>query len=127
LKRRFEELGFETDLRLPDEQDALGRVLDVIRDGALVQIVNYANPFRATTRAAHDAIANAELVIDGLRIAPLPELVALKLYAGGRKSENDVIELLHRNPEQLETIRNACVRHGFGDALESLIRDAAIS
>ena len=44
-----------------------------------------------------------------LKIVPLPQLVALKLYAGGLKSKADIAELLKHNPEaDVDSIRNTC-------------------
>lgn len=46
----------------------------------------------------------------------LPHLIALKLYAGGRKSELDVLELLSCNPEtDLVAVRQLCERFGFAE------------
>jgi len=59
-----------------------------------------------------------------LRVVTLPHLVALKLYAGGPKSRNDVIELLERNqPLDLGRISQICTRHGVGDPLKAIIRE----
>ena len=52
----------------------------------------------------------------------LPCLIALKLYGGGPKNRNDVIELLERNaPLDLSSIREVCARHGLGQELESIL------
>ena len=46
----------------------------------------------------------------------LPHLVALKLYAGGRKNEVDILEVLDRNPEaSLPAIRDLCERFKLGE------------
>lgn len=48
-----------------------------------------------------DAIRAATLTVhpgSPLKLAPLPHLVAMKLYAGGLKSKADIVELLRRNP-----------------------------
>jgi hypothetical protein len=59
-----------------------------------------------------------------LRCATLALLVALKLYAGGRRDQADVIELLRRNPDaDLAPIRDACARYGSSGLLEELIRE----
>lgn len=56
-----------------------------------------------------------------LRLVPLAHLIALKLYAGGRKSHTDIVELLSRNPEaDLAAIRELC-RHWRLRGLDSLI------
>ena len=56
-------------------------------------------------------------------------LIALKLYAGGRKSELDVLEVLACNPEaDLSVIRELCERFRLGDEwrrIESLLGDPA--
>lgn len=57
-----------------------------------------------------------------LRVAQLPVLIALKLYAGGPKSELDVLELLDRNrPVDLESLRTLCAGLGLGDRLDALL------
>ena len=52
--------------------------------------------------AEHVAAILAENGVPGspLRLIPIFQLVALKLYAGGHKAKSDNIELLRRNPEQ---------------------------
>ena len=61
-----------------------------------------------------------------LRIVPLTQLVALKLYAGGSKAKSDILELLRRNPDaDLGKIREACRRYrlrGLGALLRELER-----
>jgi hypothetical protein len=51
-------------------------------------------------------------------------LIALKLYAGGRKSEADIVELIRRNPElDVESVREVCARYRLR-GLEPLIAEA---
>ena len=53
----------------------------------------------------------------------LPQLVALKLYAGGLKSKADILELLTRNPEaDLDEIRKVCKRYRVG-GLDAILRE----
>ncbi len=62
-------------------------------------------------------------MIPKLRLVPLPQLVALKLYAGGSKSRADIVELLRRNPEaDLSPIRTACRRYRLR-GLEAILRE----
>lgn len=118
--------GFTADLREPDGDDPLGGVIDVSGDFGLVQIVNFGNRFPAVIRDALES--NDLLVTPGghLRIAPLPQLVALKLYAGGSKAKADIVELLRRNPgADLNEIRNVCQRYrlrGLTTLLQELER-----
>jgi hypothetical protein len=61
-----------------------------------------------------------------LKLVPLPQLVALKLYAGGLKSEADVLELLARNPEaDLDEMRKVCKRYQVG-GLDAILRELKI-
>ena len=46
--------------------------------------------------------------LGSLSVVDVPHLVALKLYAGGRKSALDVIELLARHPDALDATRAVC-------------------
>ncbi len=58
-----------------------------------------------------------------LRITPIPQLVALKLYAGGWSSKADIIELLRRNPEtDLEMLRETCGKYRL-NGLEELLEE----
>jgi hypothetical protein len=92
--------GYEAVLHEPDADDPLGGVIDISGTFGLVQIISFADRFPA---AIKDALASSELRLypgSPLRLIPIPQLVALKLYAGGHKAKADIIELLKRNPEQ---------------------------
>lgn len=92
--------GYEAILHEPDADDPLGGVIDITGSFGLVQIVSFANRFPA---AITDSFASSQLSLypgSSLRLIPIPQLVALKLYAGGHKALADIIELLKRNPEQ---------------------------
>jgi hypothetical protein len=101
--------GFDAVLREPDGDDPLGGVVDVTGSFGLVQIVSYADRFPIVIE---DAVRGASLVVregSPLRIVPLAQLVALKLYAGGLKSKADIVELLARNPEcDLAEVERVC-------------------
>ena len=121
--------GFKAILREPDEQDSLGGVIDVTGPFGLLQIVSFADRFPA---AINDALKTTTVAIrpgSRLKIVPLPQLVALKLYAGGLKSKVDVLELLKRNPEtDLDEIRNVCRRYrisGLDAILQEIIEHPA--
>jgi len=116
--------GFEANLREPDADDPLGGVIDVGGAFGVVQIISYANRFPAVIE---DALKEAILVVrpgSCLRLVPLPQLVALKLYAGGIKSKADIVELLSRNPEaDMEFIRKTCRRYrlkGLDEVIEEI-------
>lgn len=88
---------FEAELREPDIDDPLSGVIDVSGRFGLVQIVNFGQTFPSVIS---DAVRDARLTVrpgSNLRVTPLPQLVALKLYAGGFKSKADIAELLARN------------------------------
>ncbi len=118
--------GFTAELREPDADDPLGGVIDVSGPFGVIQIVNFGNRFPAAIR---DALAGDDLRVTlggKLRVIPLPQLVALKLYAGGSKAESDVVELLRRNPEvDLAMLKQTCQRYrlrGLGALLRELER-----
>lgn len=123
--------GYEVDLVTPDADDPLGGVLNVSGDGFhLVQVVNYGNPFsgRRTPGAAaiRNAVAGGLPGLASLRVVTLEDLIALKLYAGGPKSEADIRELLARNaPIDLEKIRATCENAGLGKAWARFIDGAS--
>jgi hypothetical protein len=116
--------GFVVDFHEPDGGDPLGGVMDVSGPFGLIQVVSFANRFPAVIR---DALAGDDVRIrpgSDLRLVPLAQLVALKLYAGGSKSKSDIVELLRRNPEaDLDAIRTTCRRYrlrGLDAALQEL-------
>lgn len=116
--------GFVVDFHEPDGDDPLGGVIDVSGPFGLVQVVSFAGRFPAAIR---DALAGDDVRIRSgseLRLIPIPQLVALKLYAGGSRSKADIVELLRRNPEaDLNEIRETCRRYhlrGLDALLEEL-------
>lgn len=118
--------GYEVALREPDAQDPLGGVLDIAGPFGLVQLINYADRFPVVI---DDALRETTLVARAgspLKIVPIPQLVALKLYAGGFKSKADIIELLVRNPEaDLKQIDAVCQRYriqGFHELMPEIER-----
>ena len=119
------EAGFSAELREPDGDDPLGGVIDVAGPFGFLQIVSYANRFPA---GIDDALRDAKLVVRAgspLRLVPIPQLIALKLYAGGYKSKADIVELLARNPElDLDEVRAVCNRYRL-PGIEELIAEAS--
>lgn len=90
--------GFVVELSSPDIQDPLNGVINILGEFGLIQIVNFGDRFPS---AIEDAIKNSILFLregSSVKIAPIPQLVALKLYAGGYKSKADIVELIARNP-----------------------------
>lgn len=116
--------GFNAELREPDGDDPLGGVIDVSGPFGLLQVISYAGRFPAVI---DDALLSATLVVregSPLRLAPIPHLIALKLYAGGYKSKADIVELLSRNPDvNLSEVRAVCRRYRL-KGLEKLIAEA---
>ncbi|MCB1229840.1 MAG: nucleotidyl transferase AbiEii/AbiGii toxin family protein [Verrucomicrobiae bacterium] len=104
--------GFDVEFREPDGEDPLGGVIDISSDFGLVQVVNFADRFPA---AIDDSLAGESLTVrpgSELRLAPLAQLIALKLYAGGLRSKADILELLRRNPDaDIAAIRSTCQRY----------------
>ncbi len=126
LALALQEKGYDVALRLPDGQDPLGGVLDVTGPFGTVQLVSFADRFPAVIE---DALRETTLVARAgslLKIVPIPQLVALKLHAGGIKSKADVVELLVRNPDvDLEQIQAVCKCyriHGFSELMPEIER-----
>jgi hypothetical protein len=119
--------GFSAELREPDDNDPLAGVIDVRGSFGLLQIISYADRFPAVI---DDAVRESTLVVrrgSPLRLVPIAQLVALKLYAGGYKSKADIVELLARNPEvDLAEIRAVCDRYRL-PGLDELIAAASPS
>jgi hypothetical protein len=116
---------FAAELREPDGTDPLGGVIDVTGPFGLLQVISFADRFPAVIE---DALAAATLVVRAgspLRLVPIPQLIALKLYAGGHKSKADIVELLARNPDlDLDEIRATCERYRL-PGIEELIAEAS--
>lgn len=124
--------GFEAELRQPDPDDPLGGVLEITGRGFKpVQVVNFLNPLsvRGTT-LGKEAIEDAKSgLIEGssMRVVSLRYLIALKLYAGGPRNRNDVIELIERHqPLDPAPIREVCARHGLAGELDSILSDLGL-
>ncbi|HSP80949.1 MAG TPA: hypothetical protein VLQ93_20655 [Myxococcaceae bacterium] len=124
--------GFKVHRETPEPGDPLGGLLRVEGDDFdTIEVVNFYNPWpnaRDATVLAREALREADIPLSPdspLRVVRLPHLIALKLYAGGRKSESDVVELLERNREHLDVaeLRDICGRHGLGPALEPLLKE----
>ena len=118
------ESGYTVELREPDGTDPLGGVIDVTGPFGLLQIVNYGDRFPAVI---DDATRLSTLVVregSPLKIVPIPQLIALKLYAGGYKSKADIVELLLRNSElDLDEVRSVCRQYRLA-GLDELIEEA---
>jgi len=123
LATLLREEGFVVDFHEPDGDDPLGGVIDVSGPFGLVQVVSFADRFPAVIR---DALAGEDARIcpgSELRVVPIAQLVALKLYAGGAGSKSDIVELLRRNPEaDLDAIRETC-RHYRLRGLDALLAE----
>lgn len=117
--------GRDVELSRPDAEDSLGGVLTVrAPEGAPVRIVNFDNsPGGGFPTLVRDAAAGA-IDVEGLpvRVVGLVDLVLFKLYAGGPKSENDILELLTRNRVDLDELRRRCLTDRLDRALEGLLQ-----
>ncbi|HTV18631.1 MAG TPA: hypothetical protein VMG12_08175 [Polyangiaceae bacterium] len=129
LQERLVSEGLDADLSLPDAEDGLGGVLRIRATADaddLVEVVNFLNPMNLSKNPGSEAVRTAVSVgaSTPLRCATLPLLIALKLYAGGRRDQADVIELMRRNPDaDVAAIREVCARYGFSELLEELLRE----
>ena len=104
--------GFQAELREPDGQDPLGGVIDIRGTFGWLQIISFADRFPAVIEDALRTSTTALRPGSQIKVVPIPQLVALKLYAGGLKSKADVMELLTRNPEaDIHEIRSVCNRY----------------
>jgi hypothetical protein len=118
------EEGFSVHVGEPAPDDVLGGVVTVEGDDFdPVQIVNLTAPGGRHGKLAREAIASAQRVPElRLPVVDVAHLVALKLLAGSRKDELDVLELLGANPEvSIDPILEVCRRHRLGKRLEALL------
>jgi hypothetical protein len=118
------EAGYDVSVREPDGQDPLGGVIDISGPFGLVQIVNFGERFPAVIDSGHAEATLCVRLGAGLRVIPLPHLIALKLYAGGMKSKADIVEVLKRNPDADRGAIRALCRQYRLRGLEPLIREA---
>jgi hypothetical protein len=133
LARSLSAAGLGTELRYPDDDDPLGGVLVVwnLSDGNaerydVVEVINFLNPSLALTTPAPLAIQRATR-LDGIHLncVALPDLVALKLYAGGSADYADIVQLLARNPgANFDDIRIVSEPFDKRGRLNSLIEEA---
>jgi hypothetical protein len=127
VRQSLQELGFTAEFREPDGEDPLGGVIDVSGSFGLVQIISFADRFPDVIDDALRACTTALRENSGLKLVPIPQLVALKLYAGGYKSKADIVELLRHNPDvDIDALRAVCVKYRLR-GLEPLIREARLS
>lgn len=120
----LESKGYDVELHEPDGDDPLAGVIDITGSFGMVQIVSFENRFPAAIRDALAADKIPLIAGSNLKVIPIPQLVALKLYAGGLKSIADVVEMLRRNPEvDLKEIEETCQKYrirGWGKVMEEL-------
>ena len=114
-------LGVEALVALPDADDPLGGVISL--NGASirqVQLINFVNPLGMGDHPGREAVNQAQpLVIAAasVGVVDIEHLVAMKLFAGGLKSQVDVVELLAVNPEvDLKRIEALCARFHLSGA-----------
>lgn len=120
--------GYEVEFHEPDGDDPLAGVINVSGKFGLVQVISFEDRFPAVIR---DALKGEVIEMSSgsrLRIVPIPQLVALKVYAGGVASRADIIELLRRNPEvDLEMLNKTCRGYrlrGFEGILKELEKNS---
>lgn len=124
VEKALRRAGYSTELREPDDTDPLGGVIDVTGHFGSLQIISFSGRFPAVIE---DALREATIVVaegSRLKIVPIPQLVALKLYAGGFKSKADIVELLNRNPDaDIAAIRDLCQQYqlpGFDELMQEI-------
>ena len=118
-------LGHEVETSEPSLDDPVGGIITVSgTDFDPIGIVNLRAPGGRHAKLARDAIASAEKIPElGLPVIDLPHLVALKLVAGSRKDELDVIELLRANPAKIDAVVAVCKKHHLSKHLERALAD----
>lgn len=133
LERVLASEGLHTRLSEPDDEDPLGGMLSVWEreDSAgepvdVVEVVNFLNPFRPCGSPARAAILRATTLSSArLRCVTLPDLIALKLYAGGIEDLGDIVQLLALNADaDLGSIRAIAGPFDSDGRLDGLIAEA---
>ncbi|ACL67333.1 hypothetical protein A2cp1_4013 [Anaeromyxobacter dehalogenans 2CP-1] len=116
-------LGYDVHASEPSVDDPVGGIITVSGDDFdPIEIVNLRSPGGRYGRVAREAIASAQQLAElGLPVVDLPHLVALKLVAGSRKDELDVLELLRANPEKVDDVVAACGKYRLRKHLERVL------
>jgi len=124
LSKDLEKNGYQVEYRVAGPEDPLGGVIDIITEAGLVQVISYAERF---PRVISDALQYSPFDLSedsSLKIAPITQLVAMKLYAGGIKSKADILEVLRANPEanidDIEGYCQSCRLQGFSEIRHEL-------
>ncbi|MBI2377254.1 MAG: hypothetical protein HYV07_24855 [Deltaproteobacteria bacterium] len=117
LAARLRELGLIADLRRPDLADPLNGVLDARAqaDDEPIQIINFrGDPGKSAVARSKES--------DGFSCVRLPDLIALKLFAGSRFDLADVEGLLEANPDaDLGEIRSVCAASGLEESFDAVL------
>ncbi len=134
LAETLRQAGIANRLSLPDDDDPLGGVIRLWssedEDGHpqnLVEVVNFLNPLRLARNPGPQALVRAR-PLEGarLRCATIPDLVALKLYAGGRADLADIVQLLAHAPAlDIDEIRAVAGPFDRTGVLDELIAEGA--
>jgi hypothetical protein len=114
----------EVSLVESDPSDPLGGVITITQENSLkVQVVNFDNSpaggFPALVRGAQER-ASAVPDVPG-KVTSIEDLVLFKLYAGGPKSELDILELLTRVNVDLPTLKTLAKGYRMDRDLETLL------
>lgn len=128
LSQSLEDRGFEVELSSPDAEDPLGGVITIHCEGALpIQLVNFDNsPAGGFPRLVRDALNRATTLEGGVgKLATAEDLILFKLYAGGRKSTHDILELLTRTKVNLDELRKLAQSYGMARELERVLGDGS--
>jgi hypothetical protein len=130
LARALERSGAQADLVLPDARDPLGGVITLTREGlAPIQIVNFDNsPSGGFPRLVRDALVRATFS-DGIvgKFPAVEDLVLFKLYAGGPKSQLDILELLTRAKVDLRVLRERAAGYRMSEPLNAVLQLAGVA
>jgi hypothetical protein len=110
----------------PDPSDPLGGVVTVsARDCLPVQVVNFDNPpaggFPALVRDSLERSSARDPQGTPGRLPTPEDLILFKVYAGGPKSELDILEFLTRCRVDLPALRKAARGYGISEALEQVL------
>lgn len=130
LAARLEQLGVQAEVSSPDPQDPLGGVITLTRAGlAPIQIVNFDNsPAGGFPQLVRDALARASFPEGSIAKLPATEdLILFKLYAGGPKSQLDILELLTRTRVDLPELQARAASYRMSEELHAVLRLAGVA
>lgn len=129
IATHLEQLGVTAVASPPKPQDPLGGIVTVRRgDAAPIQIVNFDNsPTGGCPQLVKEALDRSTQPQGGVcKLPTVEDVVLFNLYAGGAKSQVDILELLTRTRVDVDTLKERATEYRMSAQLDSLLSLAGL-